>query len=96
MAIDAAEFTRHNNCMPYIIATRPTAREREIIRSAARRRGMPISRFMIDSACRAAAELPRESASLRIDPDYRMSQKASRNPKQFIRGKLKAKRAVYR
>ncbi len=82
--------------MSYIIATRPSAREREIIRSAARRRGVPLSRFMIDAACKAAAELPRQAASLRIDPDYRMPLEASRNPKDFIARKLKAKGAIHR
>jgi uncharacterized protein (DUF1778 family) len=82
--------------MSYIIATRPTARERELIRSAARRRGVPLSRFMIDAACKAAAELPRQAASLRIEPDYRMPLAASRNPKEFIARKLKAKSAIHR
>ena len=82
--------------MSYIIATRPTSRERELIRSAARRRGIPLSRFMIDAACKAAAELPRKAASLGIDPDYRMPVEAARNPKDFITRKLKAKRAVHR
>lgn len=96
MSIDDPLSKQHTICMSYIIATRPTAKEREIIRSAARRRGMPISRFMINSACKAAAELPRECASLRIDPDYRMPLAASQRPKEFIRRKLEAKRAVHR
>ena len=82
--------------MSYVIATRPTAKERELIRSAARRRGVPLSRFMIDAACKAAAELPRQAASLRIDPDYRMPLEASRHPKEFIARKLKTKRAIHR
>jgi len=51
---------------------------------------------MIDCACKAAGELPRESASLHIDPDYRMPLEASKNPKEFIRGKLKSKHAAHR
>jgi uncharacterized protein (DUF1778 family) len=82
--------------MSYVIATRPSTREREIIRAAARRRGVPLSRFMIDAACKAAAQFPRQAASLRIDPDYRMPLEASRNPKDFITRKLKAKGAIHR
>jgi uncharacterized protein (DUF1778 family) len=81
--------------MPYIIATRPTAAEREIIRSAAKKRGLPISRFMIEAACKAAAQVPRRFASLDIDPDYRMPKEASENPKRFIRKKQKAKCAIH-
>ena len=82
--------------MPYVIATRPTAAERELIRTAARKRGLPISRFMIDAACRAAGEAERRFASLEIDPDYRMPAETSRAPKEFIRQKVKAKHAAHR
>jgi hypothetical protein len=37
---------------------------------------------------KAAGELPKESASLHSDPDYRMPLGASKNPKEFIRGKI--------
>ena len=82
--------------MSYIIPTRPSAAERELIRAAARRRGMSVSRFMVEAACKMAAEGKRTFASLEIDSDYRMPSDAAENPKNFIRAKLKAKHAVHR
>jgi hypothetical protein len=57
---------------------------------------MSISRFMVEAACKMAAEGKRTFASLEIDSDYRMPREASENAKDFIRGKVKAKHAVHR
>ena len=84
--------------MSYIIATRPSPAEREQIRAAARKRGVPISRFMIDAACKAAAamNMARTFASLEIDPTFRMAAEASRAPKRFIRQRIRRKHAIHR
>lgn len=82
--------------MSYIIPTRPSAEERELIRAAARKRGLSVSRFMVEAACKMAAEGKRTFASLEIDSEYRMPLEASRNPKAFIQAKAKAKHAVHR
>jgi uncharacterized protein (DUF1778 family) len=82
--------------MSYIIPTRPSAAEREMIRAAARKRGMSVSRFMVEAACKLARDEKRTFASLEIDSDYRMPPEASENPNSFIRARVKAKHAIHR
>src|SRR5437764_4010609 len=82
-------------CMSYIIPTRPSAPERDLIRAAARKRGISVSRFMVEAAYKMATEGKRTFASLEIDSKYRMPAEASENPKDFIRAKVRAKHAVH-
>jgi uncharacterized protein (DUF1778 family) len=75
--------------MSRIIFIRVAAAELQIIRNAARKRGLSIPRFIIEAACKAATQVNRNFASLHIDPDYRMPQEASRSRKSFIRQRIK-------
>jgi hypothetical protein len=65
--------------MSYIIPTRPSAAERDLIRAAARKRGLSVSRFMVEAAGKIATEGKRSFASLEIDSDYRMPAEAAEN-----------------
>ena len=75
---------------------RLTRQDRQVFERSARRRRISLAAFLREAGREKAAELGQRAACLDYPDDITLSPEAERNPKAFIRSRLKARHGVHR
>ncbi len=74
---------------------RLTRQDRQLFKRSARRRGISLAAFLREAAREKAAQAGQRAACLDYPDDIAVPAEAERDPKAFIRSKLKARNGLH-
>ena len=83
-------------CMEETFQLRLARRDRQMFERSARRRGMSLAAFLREAGHEKAAGVGQRAACLDYADDIALSVEAERDPKAFIRSRLKARHGLHR